>query len=319
MFQRILVPLDGLPDAERAIPIAARLARRAGGTLVFLHVVFPLPTTGGLADTTKGTASEVEREERALSDAASYLEEVITAHAEDLAGIPTEMDVAFGLTSPMLASTARLEQIDLVVMWSHHEAGLGQWGIESIAQQTMRRSPVPLLVLTEQRAISQPDAGNPLRVLVPLDGSLFAEAALEPALHILSQLADSTANELCLVRVVEDRGVEDARERRQAALYLRAIKERLERESSGRRNVSITSRVSVGKGIARALLEETRGRNSTHLIAMATHGREGMQRQLLGSVAERVLDAAICPLLLVCPSASANRMPKSGRLAAGKM
>lgn len=319
MFQRILVPLDGLPDAERAIPIAARLARRAGGTLVFLHVVFPLPTTGSLSDKTRGTASEIDREERALSDAASYLEEVITAHAEDLDGVPTEMDVAFGLTSPMLVSTARLEQVDLMVMCSHHEAGLGQWGIESIAQQTMRRSPVPLLVLTEHRAISQPDAGNSLRVLVPLDGSLFAEAALEPSLQIISQLANSTANELCLVRMVEDRGFEDTRDRQQAELYLRAIKERLERESSGRRNVSITSRVRMGKDVARALLEETKGNSSTHVIAMATHGREGMQRQLLGSVAERVLDAAICPLMLVCPSASANRTPKPGRLAAGKM
>jgi nucleotide-binding universal stress UspA family protein len=319
MFQRILVPLDGLPGAERAIPIAARIARRAGGTLVFVHVVPPLTMLGNPSDKTGAPAAEIEREERVLGDAANYLAEVIAAHAWELAGISTEMDVAFGLTSPMLASTARLEQVDLIVMCSHHEAGLGLWGIESIALQTMRRSPVPLLVLNERGDIPQLDAGGPLRVLVPLDGSLFAEAALEPAFHLLFQLAHSASDELCLMRVVEDRDTENVGASRQAEHYLRMMKERLEGRSSSARHFSITTQVRAGKDVARMLLEETRGKLPLHVIVMATHSREGMQRLLLGSVAERVLDAATCPLLVVCPSASTTSMTKPGRFAAGKM
>ena len=72
MFQRILVPLDGLPGAERALPIAARIARRAGGTLVFVHVVPPLTMLGNPSDKMGAPAAEIEREERVLGDAANY-------------------------------------------------------------------------------------------------------------------------------------------------------------------------------------------------------------------------------------------------------
>ncbi len=319
MFQRILVPLDGSPGAERALPIAARIARGTGGTLVFVHVVPPLTMLGNPSDKTGTPAIDIEREEHALGDAANYLAEAIAAHAEELAGIATEMDVAFGLTSPMLTSTARLEQVDLIVMCSHHEAGLGQWGIESIALQTMRRSPVPLLILNERGEISRLNAGGPLRVLVPLDGSLFAETALEPAFHLMSQLTNSPSDELCLMRMVDGHGPENAEAKYQAERYLRLMKERLERRDRGEYHFSITTRVRASEDVARTLLEETRSKSSLNVIAMATHGREGMQRLLLGSVAERVLDAAICPLLFVCPGASITGTAKPGRFAAGKM
>lgn len=322
MFQRILVPLDGSPGSERAIPIAARIARGTDGSLVFFHVVSPLAAFGKIPSEVRGTASDVEKEEQALADAANYLAGVIAAHARELAGIPTEMDVALGLTSPLLASTARLEQVDLVVMCSHREAGLGQWGIESIAQQTMRRSPVPLLVLNERGEMPWPDAIRPLRVLVPLDGSLFAEAALEPAISIMSQLADSKQNELCLTRIVEVQHAQSAdlqnQARQEAERYLQAISERLGRGSAGC-DFSIASVVRVGEDVARTMLEEAGKTGYAHLIVMATHGREGVERLVLGSIAERVLGAATCPLLIVCPGSATNRMAKPGKLAAGKM
>jgi nucleotide-binding universal stress UspA family protein len=323
MFQRILVPLDGSPGSERAIPTAARIARGAGGSLVFLHVVPPLAAFEKTPSNAGGTASDVEREERALADAASYLAEVIASHAGELYGIPTEMDVAFGLTSPLLASTARLEQVDLVVMCSHRGAGLGQWGVESIAQQTMRRSPVPLLILNERGEMPQPDVTRPLRVLVPLDGSLFAEAALEPAIRLLSQLTSSAQDEFCLVRVVEDLRPEHAdaqhRARQEAEHYLKVISERLGEESDARPDFRVASVVKVGGNVASAILEEAKKTRYAPLIVMATHGREGVERLTLGSIAERVLSSATCPLLIVCPGSATGRTAKPGQLAAGKL
>lgn len=323
MFQRILVPLDGSPGSERAIPIAARIARSAEGSLVFFHVVPPLTAFGKTPSKAGETASGVAREERVLADAANYLAEAIAAHTGELAGIPTEMDVAFGLASPLLASTARLEQVDLMVMCSHREAGLGQWGIESVAQQTMRRSPVPLLILNERGEMPRPDGTQPLRVLVPLDGSLFAEAALEPAIRIISQLASSAQDELCLVRVVEGLRSQNAevqnQNRQGAECYLQAISARLGKKSETGRDLSIASVARGGEDVARTILREAEKPGYAHLIVMATHGREGAQRLLLGSIAERVLSAATCPLLIVCPKSAAPRTAKQGRLAAGKI
>ena len=323
MFQRILVPLDGSPGSERAIPTAARIARGAEGSLVFVHVVPPLAAFEKAPSKAGETASSVEREERALADAASYLAEVIAAHTRELRGIPTEMDVAFGLTSPLLASTARLEHVDLVVMCSHREAGLGQWGIESTAQQTMRRSPVPLLILNEHGEMLQPDVTLPLRVLVPLDGSLFAEAALEPAVRIMFQLTSSAHDELCLVRIAGGfrPGHTETQQQteQEAEHYLRAISERVSKESGAKRDFHVASVVKVSGNVASAILEEAKKTGYAPLIVMATHGLEGVERLLLGSIAERVLSAATCPLLIVCPGSTAARAAKPGHLAAGKL
>ncbi len=168
----------------------------------------------------------------------------------------------------------------------------------------------------------QLDAPQPLRVIVPLDGSLFAEAALEPALHIISQLATSKS-ELYLVRIVEDRRTYNAeaqnQDRQMAERYLQAISERIGKERRSERDFSIVFQVRAGEDVAQTLLEEAEETGDPHLIVMATHGREGVQHLLLGSVAERVLGAATFPLLIVCPRLVTPKTTKQGQLAAGKM
>lgn len=160
-------------------------------------------------------------------------------------------------------------------------------------------------------------------MLVPLDGSLFAEAALETAIQLMSQLASSPQDELCLVRMVDDHSSHNAEMQRQARQeaerYLQAIRERLSNESRSGHPFSMTFQVSVGEDVAKTILQQAEDPGSLHLIVMATHGREGVQRLLLGSVAERVLGATTSPLLLVCPKSAATRPAKPGQLAAGKI
>lgn len=324
MFQRLLVPLDGLPGAERAIPVAARLARSAGGSLVLFHVVPLEAAFGSAVPKTSPSPGDVAQETQALTDASIYLAEVMAAHSEELTSIPTEMDVAFGLTSPLLASTTRREHVDLVVMCSHREAGLGPWGLASFAQQAMRRSPVPLLILHEYGPLLPlPDASHPLRVIVPLDGSLFAEAALEPAVQFVSQYANSTQDELCLLRVVDEQRADHThgytQAKQEAERYLQAICTRLNRRECGTgHNIRLISVVSGGEDVAAAIGEQAQKAGVFPLISMATHGREGVQRLLLGSVAERVLGATTCPLLVVCPPSAADQTAMPGQHTAGK-
>ena len=148
MFQRILVPLDGTALSEKAIPVAAWIARASGGTIVFVSVVLPLMEFGTYSPdrTIPLKPAAFERRE---AEAKSYLTGIITTYANDLAGITTEIDVTAGAVSSEIYSEARLEHIDLIVICSKGETGLKRWVFGNIAQEVVRHSPVPVLVLQE--------------------------------------------------------------------------------------------------------------------------------------------------------------------------
>src|SRR5260370_6599408 len=152
MFKRILVPLDGSKRSERAIPVAARIARATGGTIVFVEVVLPaveLGTyTGGRTIELKPSAF-ARREEAA----ASYLESIREPYASELAGINTELDLSAGASAPENYGAARLEGVDLIVLCSHRETGLERCAFGSIFQGAVRHPPLPVLALDELWAI----------------------------------------------------------------------------------------------------------------------------------------------------------------------
>ena len=139
------------------------------------------------------------------------------------------------------------------------------------------------------------------RMLVPLDGSEFAEAALEPALAI-SQAMDA---EVVLFRVaqpiprtralVEMRDVYDdivAAAYREAGDYLNDLRARLSYD-----RVSIQHR-SASEGTARQILDYA-AESGVDLIVMSSHGRTGVSRWVHGSVVEKVLSAACCATLII--------------------
>ncbi len=323
MFQRILVPLDGSEGAERAIPVAARIAHASEGTIVFVRVI-PPPTKVGTYAPVASVRIAVKSEafEKDLAEAANYLTDTIAAYAGNLTGIATEMKLGFGAASPEIFSTARLEHVDLIVMCSHGETGLKRWVFGSIAQQAVRHSPVPVLVLNEHGVLlPEPDATHPLRILVALDGSALSEAALEPAARLLAAWTPPQARgELHLIRVVDvppvygkfrsqayftDSLLEEASQ--EAKTYMKAVADCLREESLAGPKLTITSGVSVSTDVAGTIIrlagyaegvEHTRG---YHLIAMATHGRSGLQRLVMGSVTEQVLGATKLPLLIMRP------------------
>lgn len=148
MFQRILVPLDGSTLSEKAIPVAAWIARASGGTIIFVNVVLP-PVEFGTYSPERTISLKPAAFERREAEANRYLTGVITTYANELTGITTEMDVAAGAASSEITSEARLEQVDLIVIASKGETGLSRWVFGSVAQDLVRRSPVPVLVLQE--------------------------------------------------------------------------------------------------------------------------------------------------------------------------
>ncbi|MBM4424222.1 MAG: universal stress protein [Chloroflexi bacterium] len=142
------------------------------------------------------------------------------------------------------------------------------------------------------------------RVLVPLDGSTLSERALAPALALVTKpsgevmLLRALLAEAMLVRGIEgvDPYVEswaverrDA-DRKESAEYLAALQ-----NANRRDDLALHTRVVEGD-VSEAILLAAQ---AADLIVMSTHGYSGLTRWVLGSVTERVLSAAPCPVLVV--------------------
>jgi nucleotide-binding universal stress UspA family protein len=144
------------------------------------------------------------------------------------------------------------------------------------------------------------------KILVPLDGSDLAEAAIANAL----QMAGSNASTLMLLRAAEARvlpGVDPINAQievvQEAEAYLATVKAKLERDGVQR----IQTNVWYGPA-APAIIEAARVQKAD-LIVMSTHGRSGLGRLVFGSVAESVLRGTTCPILLIRPSGAPVERP----------
>src|SRR5579859_1316526 len=129
MLRRILVPLDGSELAEAALPVAARLARTAGGVILLARVIrAPAEYEASLA-ATDAWIPPARPEER--DEAAAYLTRL--SGWEVLAGIPTEIHIRPGPVALLLLRLIRDEQVDTVVMTSHGRSELSRLLMGSVA------------------------------------------------------------------------------------------------------------------------------------------------------------------------------------------
>jgi nucleotide-binding universal stress UspA family protein len=135
------------------------------------------------------------------------------------------------------------------------------------------------------------------KILVPLDGSDLAEAALETAIDILTEQPTTT---LVLLRATEASHLsrvgatdERARDIREAESYLNGV-------AAGLRESGITRiKTVVWYGPAAPTIVEAAETEKVDLIIMSSHGRGGAGRLIFGSVAESVLHGTRTPILLV--------------------
>jgi nucleotide-binding universal stress UspA family protein len=324
MYKRILVPLDGSARAERAIPVAAHIARAANGTVVLVQVA-TLPFTYSPYLGSATYADEVI--EADLKEVERYLDTL--ANSEPLEGIKTTTKAICGVVASEIISTASSYDIDLIVMTSQGKTGMKRWMLGSVAQKIARYSSMPVLVLHEK---GPPPVGphldnHPLRALVPLDGSVLAKTALEPAAQLVAAIAGPAQSSLHFVRVVKPPTAEELRaasdqesldrlkenKLHRAKTYLNSIADQLREGPLAHLNLSVTWSVAFDNDVAHAIIrmaedgEDAEGAGvfgRCDLIAIATHGRGGFQRWILGSITERVLGATKLPILIVRPEAA---------------
>jgi nucleotide-binding universal stress UspA family protein len=309
MLRSILVPLDGSAFGEHALPLAASLARRAGAVLHLAHVhqIAPPATVAGVAVMDSVDLHLRQDEQAYLADVARRLNEV--------APLQVEWALLEGEVPAALEAQAARVDAGLVVMSTHGRGALGRFWLGSVTDELIRDLPLPLLVVRPHEGAAdlrrEPDLGH---ILLPLDGDKRAEQILEPAV-VLAKLFGSAFHLLRVVRpairssylpdggtvaglshtALEQVHVGQKAVEQEARRYLDAVASRL-RE----RGLSAQARAVADDEPAAAILLEARLRHAG-LIAMETHGRRGLSRLLLGSVADKVIRAGETPVLLHRP------------------
>jgi len=302
VIKHILLPLDGSPLAEGALPFAARLARALDAGLTLVRVPDPIvaPTPGMEAVTPLALCTP---EARAAAEA--YLDKV--AAQELLAGmelrrLTPDPPVVAGLMEALQQSEA-----DLLVMTSHGYSGFKRLILGSVTDELVRHASCDVVVVP---------AGNHLKpsldkIAVPLDGSALAEAALPHAVH----LARALGAQLHLMQIpqvpVQPAGYAApgagldwvpelvAEATREAQTYLEAKAAELRAQG-----VTVTARQeALGiEGVAGGILDAAREQQAD-LLLLTSHGRGGLRRLVLGSVTDALLRKAALPIWVVRPGA----------------
>ncbi|HEU0001138.1 MAG TPA: universal stress protein [Ktedonobacteraceae bacterium] len=328
MFQHILVPLDGSKNAEKSIPVASRLARASGGSIVFVRAVLP-PVEFGKYAKQHSIAWERAAYETQHAQAASYLVGTTLKYGNELAGIDVGLVVATGITPSAICSAARLEHADLIVMHSHDESAIQRWFFGSVTQEVSRHSSVPVLILHEHGpAIPARRASLPLRVMVPLNGSAASEVAFAPAIEFLEAFAGQEMGILHLLRVIDMPPIEGKMRsqahidtslrtyaKQEAEAYLARVAERLYKEHAEASWLSITTSVIISTDIAGTIAqqaeynEEVEHAGGSDLIVVAKHEHRGLERLLRGHVTKHMLRSTRLPLLVVHPQEVTSGRP----------
>jgi nucleotide-binding universal stress UspA family protein len=312
MFQHILVPLDGSSRAEQALPLATHIARRTGGTISLLRVIPPEVGDSTYAYSRAGVLADEVRT-ILTQEARDYLEHI--AHSDMLAGISVRTRVTTDPPVQEILSYAQDEKADLIVLCRHGFTGLKRWVMGSVAQKVVRHSPVPVLALSEkglEASLVHPEKARPIRVLVALDGSPLPEAILVPAAQLVAAVSPAeTPGELHMIRILKPPSEPEEHRylaydinirqfyRSEAEQYLRIVTEKLAKELPADVHVQLTSSMKEEADIATALIEVAE--SGYDVMALATHGRGGLKRLMIGSIAERVLERATMPLLIMRP------------------
>ena len=201
MFNRILVPLDGSPLAERAIPHAEKFARIFGSSIILLQVLDPTsyhennnpidPLRWQIRKTEADMyMNEIARRVRVdLGEDPPETEKANSVSAQDghLKASRVEYSILEGKTAENIVNFTHAENIDLLVISTHGSGGLSRWNISSVTHKVINLIYVSVLII---RAYNFPETEAEQiqyrRILLPIDSSRRAEISLSAGLALAS-------------------------------------------------------------------------------------------------------------------------------------
>jgi nucleotide-binding universal stress UspA family protein len=300
MFKKILVPVDGSRFGERALPVALGIASRTGGRVRIVTVITPLPM-----DEAHEAPGQMEegRLLLAVGQAEAYHEELQGRLARTGIEVSTSGHVEKGSVVEALDRHVRDAGVDLLVMTTHGRGPLRRAWLGSVADGLLRRTPCPILAVRPREGEEQEGKAQEFRhMVITLDGSLEARNILPFA----KALARTSMARLTLLRVIPRHYPLTAPYTSHAGHGFQglegesaAAEEALERMAGPLRDegFSVETETVWGTHPAEGILDFVEQRD-VDVVAMETHGRGGVSRLILGSVADKVIRGATVPVLL---------------------
>jgi nucleotide-binding universal stress UspA family protein len=308
IFSRILVGVDASAAAGEAITLGARLAREHEGKLLICHAVDTAETLGAIAasgafiDATS-IVDELKRDgERILGEA------VERARA---AGIDAESRLIEGEPCESILNLAQTAESSLIVIATHDRTELERMFIGSTTYGVLRGSTIPVLTVRAGLRWAAKTSRCFERIVVGIDDSEPSDAALSAVLNLPAE--DRRHVFLCGVAgsavVIGGRGYHDA--------VMDELREQTERvvdaavAAASAHGVTAESHIVDGDADA-ALVAAARDKHAD-VIVLGSHGRRGLRRLFLGSVAEAVVRTATVPVLVVRSVAGLHAGAKTTR------
>lgn len=300
MTIRVVVSLDGTPLSESILPVVRGLAERVTMRVTLVSVI-DTPLDYGWADEPR------VRDLDAANSAVAARERYLYSRVKQLGDIPIDVAVRLGRPADQILEVADDQEADLIAIASRAHSGIRRFFVGSVASRVLQGSTRPVLIVRYRGEETEPEPVRINRVLVPLDGSEFAEAALgtvralfgdsDVALHLVQIIGPLRFVDFHEVEgyspddltAFADRFAQNARK------YLLQLADELEREVP-----KVTWEVDEGSDVEEGI-ERAASASGADLIAMSTHGRTGIRRFVFGSIAERVLQEADYPILMVRP------------------
>ncbi len=300
-YRTVLVPLDGELFAEHALPFALGIARRTGAEVRLVHVHCPLQSSHRPETLYYDVGLDAWNSRRQQV----YLNDLVRRLAK-VTSVPVTPVFVQGQEVVESLGEAASAGADLVVMATHRRGLLGRLWYGSVADVLMQQLCVPLLLVQGYNAPADLTGDPRMRkILIPLDGSKFAEQVIEPALTLVGNLTDadhtmlrvvplkangSVGDDTAVQRPLGDRAAE-------AQAYLSHLADRL-----GRRMPRVHPRIVLdARPIPQAILESAQVHDAD-VIALATRWRGGLSRLFRGSTADRVVRGTSMPVLVYRPN-----------------
>jgi len=295
-LQKILFSTDFSNCAEQALAHAVFLAEKYGAEIHVLHVITLFEDQPSVVS---DEITETEEMIRKLEEIAEkQLNKVVDSTDSDDLKITTS--IKRGLSAaPVILEYAEDKDIDLIVMGTHGRRGLEHLLLGSAAEEVVRMAPCPVFTVRELREPKPVMQVN--NILVPVDFSSHSQKALSYA----SEIAQSYDAKLQVLHIIEETmhpafsvtgkssifdlvpGIKEDSKRRAEKMLKEVVSEK------------VNANVYIKGGRAANDIIKFAKENSTDLIVIATHGLTALEHMLLGSVTEKVVRMAHCPVFTV--------------------
>lgn len=319
MFKKILVPLDGSAEAETVLPFVRDIAARFNSEVDILSVGLGSKkrrVNQLLDDYVHHTVEHLQGYEiscRAVLLYSDSKKEIldVTEVVSSQENLKARGKVSYGGPAENILLYTNNHRVDLIIMATHGHSGLRRWWLGSVFEKVVSQCAVPVLVIHGKHAkeIEREKRVTFKRILTPLDGSETGEAAL----HNAEAIALTTGASLVLLHVIPEPHAIEAKllgsefgkfvkaMHDSGGKYLDKVKHRLEEKG-------IDVSIEIISGDPAQQIITVAEKEKIDLIAMSTHGRSGIARFVMGSVADKILHASRLPMWLVRPKQIIRQM-----------